>query len=301
MGPGAGLSALVLLRRARGVDLLRRDPEQSRDLFDDDVLDDHGEFLEVTGPGFHRAPIDHNPVPTIRGPRVGPPERGDLLLPGRGVDRRNVLDGEVDVPPARTQAGTDPLGGIEDEVVENLPTRAHRRNRGPGEWSAEPTTVPAAHRWCSLRTGRMLRRADGAMSAPWPRVASVTVARTCSKTGCPRPAVATLTYVYADRAVVLGRLATYAEPHAYDLCSGHAVRLTVPRGWDVVRLIDELPDQPARRSSEPEDDLFDLAAVLRPAPLTSAAAPAPSAAQPAPGDELGRRGHLRVLRGHRDA
>lgn len=144
------------------------------------------------------------------------------------------------------------------------------------------------------------------MSAPWPRVANVTVARTCSKTGCPRPAVATLTYVYADRAVVLGRLATYAEPHAYDLCAGHAVRLTVPRGWDVVRLVDELPEEPARRSSEPEDDLFDLAAVLRPTPAAASAAapasaPAAGHALPAAGDELARRGHLRVLRGHRDA
>lgn len=143
------------------------------------------------------------------------------------------------------------------------------------------------------------------MSAPWPRVANVTVARTCSKTGCPRPAVATLTYVYADRAVVLGRLATYAEPHAYDLCSGHAVRLTVPRGWDVVRLVDELPAESARPTAEPMDDLFDLAAVLRPTPAAAAAAPAPSStaahAVPAAGDELARRGHLRVLRGHRDA
>ena len=30
-------------------------------------------------------------------------------------------------------------------------------------------------------------------------------------------------------------LATTAEPHSYDLCSRHAKRLTVPRGWDVVR------------------------------------------------------------------
>ena len=60
--------------------------------------------------------------------------------------------------------------------------------------------------------------------------------RGCSKTGCKRPAVATLTYAYADRAVVLGPLATYAEPHTYDLCRDHAERMTAPRGWEVVRV-----------------------------------------------------------------
>ena len=49
--------------------------------------------------------------------------------------------------------------------------------------------------------------------------------RRCSRAGCPNPAVATLTYVYADSVAVLGPLATYAEPHAYDLCSAHAERL----------------------------------------------------------------------------
>ncbi|HYF72740.1 MAG TPA: DUF3499 family protein, partial [Nocardioides sp.] len=43
-------------------------------------------------------------------------------------------------------------------------------------------------------------------------------ARRCSRTACGRPAVCTLTYVYADQTAVLGPLATFAEPHAYDLC-----------------------------------------------------------------------------------
>lgn len=48
--------------------------------------------------------------------------------------------------------------------------------------------------------------------------------------------MATLTYVYADSTAVLGPLATYAEPHCYDLCEDHSQKLTAPRGWDVVRL-----------------------------------------------------------------
>ena len=55
----------------------------------------------------------------------------------------------------------------------------------------------------------------------------------------------TLTYVYSDSTAVVGPLAGHAEPHAYDLCSVHADRLTVPRGWQVVRL--ELPETRARR------------------------------------------------------
>ena len=32
-------------------------------------------------------------------------------------------------------------------------------------------------------------------------------------------AIATLTYVYGDQTAVVGPLATYAEPHTYDLCA----------------------------------------------------------------------------------
>lgn len=76
--------------------------------------------------------------------------------------------------------------------------------------------------------------------------------RRCSKTACPRAAVATLTYNYAEQTAVLGPLATYAEPHTYDLCATHGSRLTVPKGWDVIRLVGELV--------EPEEDA-DLLAV----------------------------------------
>ena len=58
--------------------------------------------------------------------------------------------------------------------------------------------------------------------------------------GCPRPAVATLTYAYADLTAVVGPLAA-SEPHSYDLCEEHAVRLTVPRGWEVLRHVGEFP------------------------------------------------------------
>ncbi|MCG7321919.1 DUF3499 domain-containing protein [Arsenicicoccus bolidensis] len=86
----------------------------------------------------------------------------------------------------------------------------------------------------------------------------MTVQRLCSKTPCGRPAVATLTYVYADSQIVLGALATFAEPHSYDLCADHARRLTAPRGWEVVRLVPEF--------AEPEpapDELVAIADAVR--------------------------------------
>ncbi len=100
--------------------------------------------------------------------------------------------------------------------------------------------------------------------------------------------MATLTYVYSDSTAVLGPLATYAEPHCYDLCAEHADRLTAPRGWEVVRLApDAEPPGPSK------DDLLALADAVR-----EAARPRPEP-QPEPGTsavEIGRRGHLRVLR-----
>jgi hypothetical protein len=107
-----------------------------------------------------------------------------------------------------------------------------------------------------------------------------------------------LTYVYADSTAVLGPLATYAEPHCYDLCEQHAGSLTVPRGWEVLRLA-----MPATPAGPGPDDLLALANAVRDA------ASRPSAPDAGPGQrsthaaleapapaEGARRGHLRVLR-----
>jgi len=113
------------------------------------------------------------------------------------------------------------------------------------------------------------------------------MARRCSRPGCKKDAVYTLTYVYRDSTAVLGPLAAYVEPHCYDLCDGHAGRLTAPLGWDVVRL----PVHPEEPLPTQADDLEALANAVREA--TSAG----SAAEPVgQGVEVGRRGHLRVLR-----
>ena len=94
----------------------------------------------------------------------------------------------------------------------------------------------------------------------------------------------TLTYVYRDSTAVLGPLAASVEPHCYDLCAAHADRMTVPRGWEVGRR----PDGPAE---EPEADLEALANAVM-----EATAPRAAAEPVGQGVEVGRRGHLRVLR-----
>ncbi|MXP20857.1 DUF3499 family protein [Gordonia sp. HNM0687] len=59
--------------------------------------------------------------------------------------------------------------------------------------------------------------------------------RQCCRPGCARSAVATLTFVYAESTAVIGPLAGSAEPHSWDLCDEHARRITVPRGWEMLR------------------------------------------------------------------
>lgn len=87
--------------------------------------------------------------------------------------------------------------------------------------------------------------------------------RRCTRQLCPKPAVATLTYIYADSTAVLGPLAKIAEPHTYDLCQNHAQKLTTPRGWELVRL------EPASENQTPSpDDLLALANAVREAART---------------------------------
>jgi hypothetical protein len=101
----------------------------------------------------------------------------------------------------------------------------------------------------------------------------------------------TLTYIYSESTAVLGPLATFAEPHAYDLCEFHARKLTVPNGWSVIK--EEISDS---GSGPTEDDLMAIADAVREA----------AAAIPAMGEDpshriqhsaqIGaRRGHLRAV------
>lgn len=95
---------------------------------------------------------------------------------------------------------------------------------------------------------------------------------------------------------MVGPLATYVEPHSYDLCEAHALRLTAPRGWEVVRHEGEF-SAPVPST----DDLEALANAVREAarperrPTVEGTRPPRGPGGIPPGYGPGRRGHLRVV------
>jgi uncharacterized protein YciW len=99
----------------------------------------------------------------------------------------------------------------------------------------------------------------------------------------------TLTYIYAESTAVLGPLATFSEPHSYDLCERHSARLTVPNGWEIIR---QATDESAAGPSD--DDLMAIADAVREVAQT----PVESAEhnnEISSHSNVGRRGHLRAV------
>lgn len=93
--------------------------------------------------------------------------------------------------------------------------------------------------------------------------------------------------MYADSTAVIGPLATYAEPHTYDLCDSHSRRMTAPRGWDLVRHEGDLSVAVPNT-----DDLAALADAVREAAKPPAK---PLDDADSSGVKGGRRGHLRAV------
>lgn len=113
--------------------------------------------------------------------------------------------------------------------------------------------------------------------------------RTCSRVSCRAIATMTLTYVYSDSTAVLGPLATFSEPHSYDLCDRHSARLTVPNGWQVIRHISE-----ENNVGPSEDDLMAIADAVREVGHSHQGAEIESV-QATAQSGVGRRGHLRAV------
>ncbi|MEN9324322.1 MAG: hypothetical protein RL414_76 [Actinomycetota bacterium] len=111
--------------------------------------------------------------------------------------------------------------------------------------------------------------------------------RMCSRASCRSVASKTLTYIYSDSTAVLGPLATYAEPHAYDLCLQHSLTLTVPNGWNFIKQESE-----GEASGPNDDDLMAIADAVREAAYSYTE---PVQAQEVTTQEIGRRGHLRAI------
>ena len=99
----------------------------------------------------------------------------------------------------------------------------------------------------------------------------------------------TLTYIYSESTAVVGPLATYSEPHAYDLCVVHGTRLKVPHGWSVIKQeLDGTPQGPS------DDDLMAIADAVREAAQTTLPTEREISTTPSQ-SSVGRRGHLRAV------
>lgn len=95
------------------------------------------------------------------------------------------------------------------------------------------------------------------------------------------------------------------HPQAYDLCAQHANNLTVPKGWEVIRLETKFEE-----ADPTEDDMMALADAVRAASHTQTPPSVPSSQKIAEEKELdrsvsrhpaGRRyHHFRVLSGGED-
>jgi hypothetical protein len=120
------------------------------------------------------------------------------------------------------------------------------------------------------------------------------VGRGCSRVSCRAMATMTLTYIYSDSTAVLGPLATFSEPHSYDLCAQHSARMTVPNGWNVIRQSTD-----SQEVGPSEDDLMAIADAVREVAAfhqeESALAQETSQSVSASSQNVGRRGHLRAV------
>ena len=209
----------------------------------------------------------------------------ELLGPAAGQRDLGRHQAAAQAAAVAVAAGAAPGGGVGGSSVggDGL-TAAAARGRGAGPVSVptgsscrmvRPTPeTPACLLRSTARAGLLCLREEPV----------VRQSRRCSRSGCAQPAAATLTYVYAESTAVVGPLATFSEPHSYDLCEFHAERLTVPRGWEVVRHEIDLDD-----AGPTGDDLLALADAVR-----EAARPEPPR-DPADDGSGTRRGHLRVL------
>lgn len=115
--------------------------------------------------------------------------------------------------------------------------------------------------------------------------------RSCSRVSCRNLAAMTLTYIYADSIAVLGPLATFSEPHSYDLCESHGKSFTVPNGWTVIK------EENSQLSQGPsDDDLMAIADAVREVVIKSSDLGSDqSRLSSADQSSLGRRGHLRAV------
>ena len=218
---------------------------------------------DVLGRGAENGALDgHPPVGAVIVARREQPldrksEEHDALLlvvevPARHLIRRLERRHRADLEPDLLQLGpgaSEELHGRAHGEIEPVDATVERRQGRPHDLAAPETTVAPVSS-TTARTGggagttrhsESLGRVCGhgrrgiRASSEGARNLAGMDARLCSKVGCAREAVATLTYDYGDQMAALGPLGMANHPHAHDLCAQHADRLSVPAGWLVVR------------------------------------------------------------------
>ena len=209
------------------------------------ALDGHPAMRRVVVPRgqqpLDRQPEEHDPASLT----VDEPARylvGDVVG-GHGTDLETHLlqfgPGAAEELDSRAHGEIEPV----DPGLERCERRAH--DLAAAE-TAVPTVTRTAARCCRGASGAATRHDEslgGAFAArrgirPSSCAAgtlTVMDGRLCSKVGCAREAVATITYDYGDQMAALGPLGIANHPHAHDLCSPHADRVSVPAGWLIVR------------------------------------------------------------------
>jgi hypothetical protein len=107
--------------------------------------------------------------------------------------------------------------------------------------------------------------------------------RRCSRSGCNQSAAKTLIYIYSESTAVLGPLSTFAEPHTFDFCVEHSDKLTVPKGWNVIK-----HDSGTNEVEPSAEDLMAIADAVREVARQDIVEKPKT-------PEVGRRGHLRAI------
>lgn len=189
--------------------------------FDGDAEEDDPPLLTVEMPARHLA------VGVVRRQRTDLEPDVLELRPRPAEELDRGADGEIEAIDAPIQRGERRLDDLAapEAAVSAVPGTAASGGGGDG--------TATGHVEKSRRSGRFRRGTAAAVG--WSRTLTGMDGRLCSKVGCAREAVATLTYDYGDQMAALGPLGAANDPQAHDLCAPHADRLSVPAGWLVVR------------------------------------------------------------------
>ena len=173
----------------RGVDLVWLDTQQFRDLLCDDVAHEQSQLPLCSCAGLDGSAIDDDPGRQRPDGGEGSGERHPVVVPV--VDRRDVLDRELDRREPRTPALVQPVDDLYDQLVEALGPTAGQRRARRREWAADATAMPS-----SAVISRATRNIGSVYATFSTGLQPGTTALSCTS-GAPRRPVRRLTLTFA--------------------------------------------------------------------------------------------------------